>query len=80
MNEKVDILAVLLTNYDDGRRKSFYCLAVNLLKLSDLKEVMKDIDNSISKADIQLKGKIERIVSLLRTTAKENHIELELRK
>lgn len=39
-NQKVELLKYLLENYNDGRRKSFYCLAVNLLDLEDLKRVM----------------------------------------
>ena len=29
--EKTQILSYLLSNYNDGRRKSFFCVAVNLL-------------------------------------------------
>ena len=37
LDEKIGLLKILLENYDDGRRKSFYCLAVNLLELPDVK-------------------------------------------
>lgn len=33
--------------YDDGRRKSFYCVAVNLLDLQDVKSVMGQVFNEI---------------------------------
>lgn len=36
--EKVQILNQLLEHYNDGRRKTFFCLAVNLLELSELRE------------------------------------------
>jgi hypothetical protein len=39
LNAKVQILEDLLKNYDAGRRKSFFCLAVNLIELSDLKSI-----------------------------------------
>jgi len=32
-------------NYDDGRRKSFFCIAVNLLDLQDLKSVMEQTED-----------------------------------
>ena len=37
--QKAEILSFLLKNYNDGRRKSFFCLAVNLLDLEDIKAV-----------------------------------------
>ena len=30
LNEKISILETLLVDYDDGLRKGFFCLAVNL--------------------------------------------------
>lgn len=39
--EKIDILRNLLDNYNDGRKKSFYCLSVNLLELEQLRAVMQ---------------------------------------
>ena len=41
--EKMQILSHLLANYNDGRRKNFFCVAVNLLELSELQEAMKQI-------------------------------------
>lgn len=38
--EKLEILCTLLAQYNDGRHKNFYCLAVNLLELADLKIIM----------------------------------------
>jgi hypothetical protein len=46
---KMEILDELLKNYNDGRRKSFYCLAVNLLELSDLKSVMAQISSDVER-------------------------------
>jgi len=31
LDEKIKILKYLLVNYNDGRRKSFFCIAINLL-------------------------------------------------
>ena len=39
LGEKTAILEKLLAGYNDGRRKSFFCLAVNLLELSDCQEM-----------------------------------------
>lgn len=43
LNEKIKILQDLLKNYDDGRRKSFFCTAVNLLELNDIKTIIERI-------------------------------------
>ncbi len=80
LNEKIVILEFLLKNYDDGRRKSFYCLAVNLLGLSDVKDVMEDINKNISKLDIGIKDKIEQIIMLFESKAKKEKVVLNLRK
>ena len=37
LKEKMQILRYLLDNFNDGRRKSFFCMAANLLELEDLK-------------------------------------------
>ncbi|MEG0404231.1 MAG: hypothetical protein RR571_07585 [Anaerorhabdus sp.] len=39
--EKREILEFLLEHYNDGRRKTFYCLAINLLELNDIRSVIK---------------------------------------
>lgn len=80
LNEKVDILEFLINNYDDGRRKNFYCIAVNLLKPSDLKAIMTQINEHISKHDSNRKDKIKQIISLFEEHASKDNIELKLRK
>ena len=40
LKEKTQIMRTLLAGYDDGRRKSFFCIAVNLSELPDIKKVM----------------------------------------
>ena len=37
--EKAKILEVFLSSYNDGRKKTLYCVAVNLLELQDLLNV-----------------------------------------
>ena len=34
--EKARILDVLISNYNDGRKKTLFCVAVNLLELQEL--------------------------------------------
>jgi hypothetical protein len=76
LNEKVSILKFLIKNYNDGKRKNFYCISVNLLKLADLKKIMKQIDKN---ANIQ-RDKVRLIVGLFEEKAKKENIALKLRK
>jgi len=80
LNEKVKILEDLLTNYNDGRRKSFFCLAVNLLKLSDVKNVLQKIKKETKSDDLTIKEKSSIAVKLFEVIAKERNIVLKLRK
>ncbi len=80
LNEKVAFLKFLIDNYNDGRKTNFYCIAVNLLRLSDLNDIREDIQNRISNLEITHKEKIELIASLFEDTAGKKNIELKLRK
>ncbi len=80
LNRKIDILEFLIKNYNDGRKKSLYCIAINLLELSDLEDIIKYIDKRIKKQDIDMKSKIELIIDLFKSKAKEGNIDLKLRK
>jgi len=71
LDEKIGILETLLKNHDDGRRKGFYCLAVNLLDLQDVKAVMERIaDEAEPKA----------VVRLFEEMAAQRGVSLKLRK
>lgn len=51
--EKAEILRALLENYNDGRRKTLFCVAVNLLPLPALHGVLETLRQS---ADEPLKA------------------------
>jgi hypothetical protein len=80
LDEKVGILEFLLANYNDGKRKSFYCIAVNLLELPDIRRIMAHIAEKVARLDIGKKEKIELIAGLFESEAKEKNLELRLRK
>ena len=71
LDEKAGILKLLLKSYDNGRSKSFYCLAVNLLDLQDIKSVMERIGRETE---------AKEVVRLLGETAAQKNISLKLRK
>jgi len=79
LNGKVSILQGLLENYNDGRRKNFFCLAINLLELRDIKDVMKQIEAEIN-LDNPLKERAVTAVRLFQAMAKKRNITLKLRK
>ena len=76
--KKVDILSVLLKDYNDGRRKTFFCQAVNLLELQDIKTVVDQIERDI-KPEAPL-AKVVTVVRLFEEMAKQRDISLKLRK
>lgn len=79
LNEKVSILEMLLEEYDDGRRKGFFCLAVNLLQLPDVQYVLKQISCE-TQPEMSVKEKAEAAVGLFQKMAEERNITVKLRK
>lgn len=79
LKQKANILKYLLDNYNDGRKKTFYCLAVNLLDLKDLQIVMEQIDEVILESD-SLKIKAAKCVDCFNEMAKQRNIVLKLNK
>lgn len=79
LKEKVKILEHLLEDYDDGRRKSFFCIAINLLELEDIKSVMEQISDEIRPNNTK-KEKAAIAVGLFKEKADERKVLLKLRK
>ena len=76
---KIQILEELLDDYNDGRRKSFYCLATNLLDLVDIDIVMEQIKKEVS-PQATVKEKTITAVRLFSEKADEKGISLKMRK
>lgn len=76
--EKGKILKKLLAEYDVGHRDVFFCLAVNLLEVDDLKNVLKDCDELTSNMGFDEKSLFmkERLIDC----GEKRNIELKLRK
>ena len=79
LNEKISILETLLANYDDGRRKSFFCIAINHLGLQDVKNTFTLIELEVS-PEHTIKERAAVAVHLLQATADKQGISLKLRK
>lgn len=79
LNEKISILETLLANYDDGRRKGIFCLAVNLLELQDVRHVMEQI-SSQAQPEQSVKDKATTAVQLFQSMAEQRNLTIKLRK
>lgn len=42
------LLNHLLNTYNDGRKKTLFCVAVNLLELEDLEHIISELDKNAS--------------------------------
>ena len=78
--EKARILDILLAGYNDGRKKTLFCVAVNLLDLQDLQAVFRQIEDRADLETLTLKEKSAFAAWLLKAAAAKNNIELKLRK
>ena len=79
LDVKVSILETLLANYDDGRRKGFFCLAVNLLELQDVSSVMEQIACE-TRPEQSAKEKSATAVRIFQNMAERRERTLKLRK
>ncbi|MDD4168870.1 MAG: DUF3795 domain-containing protein [Desulfotomaculaceae bacterium] len=77
---KAQILQTLLSDYNEGRRKTFYCVAINLLSLQDIENAMKQAAENSSFSSLTIKEKAENIASIFQHYAAKQGIGLKLRK
>ena len=77
--EKQRVLRYLIDNYNEGRSKSFYCLSCQLLPLDGLKEVLSNVEASLTKT-VDIKEKARIIKAAITGLADELQVDLKLRK
>jgi hypothetical protein len=71
-------LTEMLNEYNDGRSKSYYCIAATVLRIDELKVVMDTAKKKTK--DMQLKQKARVLHSMLNLIAIEKCYLLKLRK
>lgn len=76
--EKIQILSHLLSNYNDGRRKNFFCVAVNLLELSELREALKQIQSNDELSALPFKAQCLYVAEVFQKIADKRNIKLQL--
>ncbi|MBN1863002.1 MAG: hypothetical protein JW790_05100 [Dehalococcoidales bacterium] len=77
--EKQDFLRHLLSNYDEGRSKSFYCTICQLMPLDSLRRALKEAEAAIT-PDTPLKERAKTLRALIGRTAEGLGVDLRLRK
>lgn len=76
--EKIQILSHLLSHYNDGRRKNFFCVAVNLLELSELREAMEQIRSNNELASLSFKEQCSYVAGVFQKIADRKELKLQL--
>ncbi len=76
--EKVELLERLLAEYNSGREKTLFSIAVNLLSVDEVRSAIQEADRET--AGLPLKEKAKHMTKRLRKTADQHGIELKLRK
>ncbi len=75
--EKKKLLDRMLAEYDDGLHDVFFCLAANMLEVSDLTDVLADADRNCEK--MPLRQRAEYLKQQLGARAGQRNIPLVLR-
>lgn len=78
--EKIEILNMLLSDFNDGRRKTFFCVSVNLLELAEIKKIIEQILSNKDIDNLTIKDKSSYVTQLFQNAATGKNIELKLRK
>ena len=75
---RMNILGNLLSEFDDGRSKSFYCIACTLLDVDDLEEIL-EFSSGISN-QMETKERCKLLKKHISETADKAGTDLKLRK
>lgn len=80
LSKRIQILEQLLSDYDDGRSKTFYCLAMNLLPLPEIEILLERTIHENAFIDLPVKEKCRQITGQFKELAQQQGILLKLRK
>lgn len=80
---RIELLEILLEHFDEGRSKSFYCIATTLLSITDLEIALNKSEQKL-KADMikseDIKTKAHILKNILNELASYKGIELKLKR
>jgi hypothetical protein len=80
LEKKLEILMYLLENYNDGRKKNFFCVAINLLDIQDTQMVLDKLKVETQSANLTLKEKAAIATTLFNEIAETRNIKIKLNK
>ena len=77
--EKRKILDFFLANYNDGRRKKLFCIAVNLLEVNEIENILQTVKSDKEFQGLSKKEQAFIITKQLQDIAANKGIELKLK-
>ncbi len=77
-NKREEILKDMLDNFNEGRSKSYYCIAATVMEIKELEEAVLKAKNDSN--DLDVKGKSEILHKILDEIAYKKMYKLKLRK
>ncbi len=81
--KRIRLLEAMIKNFDDGRSRSFFCIAATLLSIADLKKAIKNSEQKIKADKVGVSDRKTRskiLKEFLNDFAAGEGIELKLRK
>ncbi len=72
------LLSEMLQKFNDGRSKSYYCIASTVLKIEELREALANVE--AKSKDLPIKEKAKMLHSILDSIAAKRNYLLKLRK
>ena len=72
------LVRAMLSEFNDGRSKTFYCIAATMLEISELESVLEEA--RVKSVGLDLKARAEVMHSLLDKIAENRNYSLKLRK
>lgn len=78
--EKVELLHRMLSDYNDGRRKTLYCVAVNLLEVDELRAALESLEGRPEFGLLSQKERAASLAGILQELAGRQGISLKLRR
>lgn len=79
LKKKRKYLKILLENFNNGRKKTFFYLVINLLELKDIENIMSQLKRKdVIKIDLNERSEIA--IKMFQEVAVQKNIELKLRR
>lgn len=83
LRERMRLLKKMLEEFNEGRSKSFYCIAVTLLPLENIKGSLDAAEKKVKELNIgkeHIKTKAKILRDIINRIAESSNIDLKLRK